>query len=53
MCGPVVAAVIAAARGVAPRDIEPYRLRFPTKPLTLGELAALHAQPTAVEPQSS
>ena len=42
MCGPSIAAVIAAARGVPVQEVEPYRLRFPTKPLTLGELAALH-----------
>jgi NADPH-dependent 2,4-dienoyl-CoA reductase/sulfur reductase-like enzyme len=53
LCASTVAAVIAAARGVAVRDVEPYRLRFPTKPLTLGELAALHEQAEAVEPQAS
>lgn len=42
MCASSVAAVIAAARGVPVHEIEPYRLRFPTRPLTLGELAALH-----------
>jgi len=49
MCAAAVAAVIAAARGVPEREIEPYRLRFPTKPLTLGELAALYdeAEPAA------
>ena len=41
ICGPAVHATIAAARGAAPQDVEPYRTRFPTKPLTLGELAAL------------
>jgi NADPH-dependent 2,4-dienoyl-CoA reductase/sulfur reductase-like enzyme len=53
MCGPAVAAVIAAARGVAVQEVEPYRLRFPTKPLTLGELAALHGQAEAIEPHTS
>jgi len=43
MCGPTVCEVIAAARGVPVETVDPYRLRFPTKPLTLGELAALHA----------
>ena len=38
MCASSVAAVIAATRGVPVQEIEPYRLRFPTKPLTLGEL---------------
>lgn len=41
VCGPAVHAVIAAARGVDPAGVDPFRTRFPTKPLTLGELAAL------------
>jgi hypothetical protein len=41
MCGATAAEVMAQARNVSVADIEPYRLRFPTKPLTLGELAAL------------
>jgi NADPH-dependent 2,4-dienoyl-CoA reductase/sulfur reductase-like enzyme len=41
MCGTTAAEVVAAARGVPVAQIEPYRTRFPTKPLTLGELAAL------------
>src|SRR5271168_1210238 len=42
MCGATAAEVMAAARGVPVEQIEPYRTRFPTKPLTLGELAALN-----------
>jgi bacterioferritin-associated ferredoxin len=42
MCGSTAAEVMAAARGVAVEQIEPFRTRFPTKPLTLGELAALN-----------
>ncbi|WP_431283424.1 NAD(P)/FAD-dependent oxidoreductase [Humitalea sp. 24SJ18S-53] len=42
VCGPAVHGAIAAARGVAGDAVEPFRTRFPTKPLTLGELAALH-----------
>lgn len=53
MCGPSVAAVIAAARSVPIDQVEPYRLRFPTKPLTLGELAALHEGEQALEPHTS
>jgi NADPH-dependent 2,4-dienoyl-CoA reductase/sulfur reductase-like enzyme len=53
MCGPSVAAVIAASRGVPVQQVEPYRLRFPTKPLTLGELAALHEGEQALEPHTS
>jgi len=41
MCGAAAAEVMAAARGVPVEKIEPLRTRFPTKPLTLGELAAL------------
>jgi NADPH-dependent 2,4-dienoyl-CoA reductase/sulfur reductase-like enzyme len=41
VCGPSVHAVIAASRGVDPAGVDPFRTRFPTKPLTLGELAAL------------
>lgn len=41
VCGPAVHACIAAARGVPPDQVEPFRTRFPTKPLTLGELASL------------
>ncbi len=44
MCGASAAAVLADARGVPVPEIEPYRPRFPTKPLTLGELAALHQE---------
>jgi NADPH-dependent 2,4-dienoyl-CoA reductase/sulfur reductase-like enzyme len=43
LCGLTVAEVIAAARGVPVPNVGYYRLRFPIKPLTLGELAALHA----------
>jgi len=41
MCGLTVVDLIADARGVHPRDVGYYRLRFPIKPLTLGELATL------------
>jgi NADPH-dependent 2,4-dienoyl-CoA reductase/sulfur reductase-like enzyme len=43
MCGLTAAEVMAAARNVPVAEIEPYRLRFPTKPLTLGELASLES----------
>jgi hypothetical protein len=43
MCGLTAAEVMAQARNVPVADIEPYRLRFPTKPLTLGELASLES----------
>jgi NADPH-dependent 2,4-dienoyl-CoA reductase/sulfur reductase-like enzyme len=41
MCGTSVAEVFAAARGLHPREVEPYRTRFPARPLTVGELAGL------------
>jgi len=41
MCGLTVVDLIAQARGVSPQEVGYYRLRFPIKPLTLGELATL------------
>jgi hypothetical protein len=42
ICGATAAEVAAEARGVPVEQIQPYRTRFPTKPLTLGELTAPH-----------
>ena len=39
MCATAVAEVLAAARNVPVPEIEPYRTRFPTKPVTVGEVA--------------
>ncbi len=48
MCAATVAEVLAAARSVPVREIEPYRARFPTKPVTVGEVAeALASGPMA------
>jgi NADPH-dependent 2,4-dienoyl-CoA reductase/sulfur reductase-like enzyme len=41
VCGSAVHALMAEARGVAPESLEPLRTRFPTKPVTVGELAGL------------
>jgi NADPH-dependent 2,4-dienoyl-CoA reductase/sulfur reductase-like enzyme len=41
MCGLAVTEMMAHARGVPAGEIGYYRLRFPAKPLTLGELASL------------
>jgi NADPH-dependent 2,4-dienoyl-CoA reductase/sulfur reductase-like enzyme len=41
MCGPVAIEVLAEARGVPVSAIEPLRTRFPTKPVSVGELATL------------
>jgi bacterioferritin-associated ferredoxin len=49
MCGLTVTEVIAAARGVPPADVGYYRLRFPIKPITLGELAALPQTDASVD----
>jgi len=40
-CGLTVSEIIADELGKHPREVGYYRLRFPTKPLTLGELASL------------
>jgi NADPH-dependent 2,4-dienoyl-CoA reductase/sulfur reductase-like enzyme len=49
MCGLTVTEVIAAARGVSPDEVGYYRLRFPIKPITLGELAALPQTDASVD----
>jgi thioredoxin reductase/bacterioferritin-associated ferredoxin len=41
MCGTSAAEVLAHARSLHPREIEPFRTRFPSRPLTVGELAAM------------
>ncbi|MBV7482964.1 NAD(P)/FAD-dependent oxidoreductase [Bordetella sp. BOR01] len=41
LCGLTVSELIAQERGVPADEVGYYRLRFPTKPLTLGELASL------------
>jgi len=41
LCGLTVTELIARERGIAPADVGYYRLRFPVKPITLGELASL------------
>jgi NADPH-dependent 2,4-dienoyl-CoA reductase/sulfur reductase-like enzyme len=41
LCGVTAAEVLAEARAVPPWQIEPFRGRFPIKPVTLGELASL------------
>lgn len=41
MCGTTAAEVLAEVHGVPVGEVEPFRARFPTKPLVVGELAAL------------
>jgi len=43
ICGPIVGAVIAEARGLPIRDIGTYRPRAPYKPITVGALAGMGA----------
>jgi NADPH-dependent 2,4-dienoyl-CoA reductase/sulfur reductase-like enzyme len=43
ICGPIVGAVIAEARGLPIRDIGTYRPRVPYKPITVGALAGMGA----------
>ncbi len=44
ICGPVVSAVIAGARGVAIADVGTFRPRAPYKPMTVGTLAGTLAE---------
>jgi NADPH-dependent 2,4-dienoyl-CoA reductase/sulfur reductase-like enzyme len=46
-CGLTVTEMIARERGVAPAAVGYYRLRFPVRPVTLGELAAMPSSPAA------
>ncbi|MEP6702692.1 MAG: NAD(P)/FAD-dependent oxidoreductase [Betaproteobacteria bacterium] len=41
LCGLTITELIAQQRGVTPADTGYYRLRFPVKPITLGELASM------------
>jgi NADPH-dependent 2,4-dienoyl-CoA reductase/sulfur reductase-like enzyme len=41
MCGPVALEVLAEARGVPVSAVEPLRTRFPTRPVSVGDLASL------------
>ena len=45
VCGPIVSAVIARARGVPIAEIGNYRPRAPYKPITIGTLAAVVVPP--------
>ena len=46
ICGPIVSAVIAEARGVPIAEIGSYRPRAPYKPITVGAIAAIDADST-------
>jgi NADPH-dependent 2,4-dienoyl-CoA reductase/sulfur reductase-like enzyme len=47
-CGLTVTELIANARGVSRAEVGYYRLRFPVKPITLGELASLPVDAEAI-----
>ena len=49
LCGLTVTELIAQERGVTPAQVGCYRLRFPVKPITLGELASLPATEAALD----
>ena len=49
LCGLTVTELIAASRGVSPREVGYYRLRPPVKPITVAELAALPKDDAAVK----
>jgi bacterioferritin-associated ferredoxin len=49
LCGLTVTELIAKERGVSPAETGYYRLRFPVKPITLGELAALPQTDASVD----
>jgi NADPH-dependent 2,4-dienoyl-CoA reductase/sulfur reductase-like enzyme len=48
LCGPTVAAIMAAERGVAMEEIGYYRLRPPFKPITVAEIASLPPSEAAI-----
>lgn len=48
-CGLTVTELIAQARGVPPDEVGYYRLRFPVKPVTLGEIAMLPQTESSVQ----
>jgi NADPH-dependent 2,4-dienoyl-CoA reductase/sulfur reductase-like enzyme len=49
LCGLTVTELIAKERGVSPAETGYYRLRFPIKPISLGELAALPQTESSVD----
>jgi NADPH-dependent 2,4-dienoyl-CoA reductase/sulfur reductase-like enzyme len=52
ICGPIVSAVIAEARGVPVAEVGTYRPRAPYKPITVGALAGLGLEPDLSEQSS-
>jgi bacterioferritin-associated ferredoxin len=46
-CALTVSEILAQERGVSPSEMGYFRVRFPTKPITLGELAAWPGSPDA------
>ena len=48
VCGPLVGAVIAEARGVPIAEVGNYRPRAPYKPITIGALAGVGVSPNQI-----
>ncbi len=48
VCGPIVSAVIARARGVPIAEVGTYRPRAPYKPITVGTLAGVEVRPNQI-----
>jgi len=52
VCGPIVSAIIAEARGVPIAEIGNYRPRAPYKPITIGTLAGVEVRPDQIAKDS-
>ena len=53
MCGPTVAAILAAENGLDPEEVGQYRIRPPLKPVPIGAIAALAATTRTHEPSET
>ena len=53
MCGPTVAAILAAENGLAPEEVGQYRIRPPLKPVPIGAIATLAATTRTPEPSET
>lgn len=53
MCGPIVAAILAAENGLDPEEVGQYRIRPPLKPVPIGAIAALATTTRTHEPSET
>jgi NADPH-dependent 2,4-dienoyl-CoA reductase/sulfur reductase-like enzyme len=53
MCGPTVAAILAAENGLDPEEVGQYRIRPPLKPVPIGAIAALATTTGKHEPSET